>query len=148
VGLWIERRSRGYNLYGVEYSSLKSLWQALTSSGQEQRGERRRESRLPAHGLARIHWDVEGEGKRTEEVNLLGFSEHGCSFRTAEPLAIGQRILVEGAHGMFVAVVRHSAPDGHEYIIGTEVLSRDGQPLERTDSTPSAAAEVGPDRET
>jgi hypothetical protein len=119
--------------YRVDYTSLKNLWQAVANCRREQREEERRhESRLPAHGIACIYWEVEGGSWRSEKVSLLGISKHGCSFRSGEPLALDQKILIEGGTtlGAIEAVVRHSEPDGHEYIIGTKILCRDGKPLE------------------
>lgn len=136
--------------YRVDYTSLKNLWQAVANFRREQREEeRRRESRLPAHGIACIYWEVEGGSWRSEKVSLLGISEHGCSFRTREALALDQKILIEGGKtlGAIEAVVRHSEPDGHEYIIGTKILSRDGKPLEPTNQTQPAVTEPAADHE-
>ena len=41
----------------------------------------------------------------------------------------------------FRAVVRHTEPDGHEFIIGVEVLSGNGDPPEPSDSTDPAVAD-------
>jgi hypothetical protein len=87
------------------------------------RVERRRESRLPAHAAASIRWDVDGECERIEAVNLLESSERGLSFRSREPLAAGQKILVEIEQQKFEAVVRHTAPDGQAFITGAEITS-------------------------
>jgi hypothetical protein len=134
----------------VDYKSLKNLWQVVASFGRGETGgrrdERRRESRLPAHGLALIHWEAAGEGRRTETVSLLGFSEHGCSFRTSQSLALDLKILVQATDEAFTAVeavVRHSAPEGDEFIVGAEIVSRGGEALERNSPADTAMAEPG-----
>lgn len=116
--------------YSVGYKSLKNLWHAVTSFRREQKEERRRESRLPAHGLTRIRWEDERQGSRTEMASLLGTSEHGCSFRTPERFAINQKILVEAIdEGTAVdAVVRHCESDGSEYIVGAEFIGGESAP--------------------
>ncbi len=129
----------------MEHTSLKNLWHAVARFRREQPEERRRESRLPAHGLVRIYWEVEGKTRREDRVSLLGISEHGCSFRTGEALVQDQKIFVDGANealAPFEAVVRHVEPDGREYIVGAEIISRDGKPLEQTERNQLAAAEL------
>jgi hypothetical protein len=132
----------------VGYESLKNLWQVVASFGRGlpggRRNERRRESRLPAHGLALIHWEVAGEERRTETVSLLGCSEHGCSFRTSESLAPDLKILVQPTDEAFQtqqAIVRHSAPDGDEFLVGAEILPRDGESAERASPADTAMAQ-------
>jgi hypothetical protein len=111
-----------------------------------ERLERRSESRLPAHGPARIHWRVEGEGVRGNAVDLLGISSRGLSFRSYRSLALEQKILVQPDGQEFEAVVRHSAPDGREFIIGAAILSGERKVLELTAPTDSAADQVIADR--
>jgi hypothetical protein len=119
----------------VEYS-FKHLWQTLARFQvcNLRRVERRRDSRLPAHGNARIHWDADGACVRSEVVSLLGASERGFSFRSTEPFAPGQKMLIEVDQQEFEVVVRHSAPDGREFIIGAEIAS--------TRPSPAGAATV------
>jgi hypothetical protein len=126
--------------HSVEQASLKNLWQAVAKFRRDQREERyreerRRESRLPAHGLARVHWDAEGVGKHIDVVGLLGISDSGCSFRTSQQLAPHQQIIIEGTQTALEpveAIVRHSTPYGHEYIVGAEIISRDGKAIEQS----------------
>jgi hypothetical protein len=42
---------------------------------------------------------------------------------------------------VFEAVVRHSAPDGDEYMVGAEIISRVEKPLERTEEPKPAVTE-------
>jgi hypothetical protein len=113
---------RAYN--GGVVHSLKRLWSALARlpGCKVRRVERRRETRLPAHGSARIRWDVKGT-EHCEVVSLLGVSARGFSFRTAQPLSPEQKILVEVEEQEFEAVIRHNAPEGQEFIIGAQILS-------------------------
>jgi hypothetical protein len=122
---------------------MKSLWQTLAGfrAHAPEHVERRGESRLPAHGLAHIRWEVAGRGEREDAINLVGVSSRGFSFRTSQDLALGQKILVHAEEQEFRAVVRHTEPDGHEFIIGVEVLSGNGDPPEPSDSTDPAVAD-------
>jgi hypothetical protein len=119
---------------------MKSLLQTLAGFRlrKPERLERRSETRLPAHGLAYIRWEVDGEGALRDAVNMLGVSSWGLSFRTARDFALGQKIRVQLEEQEFHAVVRYSAPDGCEFIIGVEIHSRDEEPLE-------PAAPTGPE---
>jgi hypothetical protein len=57
-------------------------------------------------------------------------------------MAPQQRILVESEGGQFEAVVRHSEPDGIEYVIGAEMALAEGGRFEPATETDLAAEQA------
>ena len=144
----------------MDHESVRGLWEVVASFGRGMRVERRSETRLPAHGVViirqnveEIRWAKRSKGMTVSEpviaeiATLLDISTHGFSFRVARPLALEQKFLA-GPEGdeCFEAVVRHVEPDGEEYIIGAEFLSRDEQSEQRGRGG-QAVAEVAADHD-
>ena len=78
--------------------------------------------RLPAHGPLALVRQTDG-GDRSEQVDLIGMSEHGLSFRTVSQLAISETVRVtDQSAASFEAIVRHCRPDADGFTVGVEVV--------------------------
>ena len=101
---------------------LKDSWGGLTSwlgGSKRSADERRTESRLPGHGLARVRWADASGAIRTAETHLINVSTNGFEVRAPENIEIGAEIEIRGPRGWNASgVVLHSRPDCDEYLVG------------------------------
>lgn len=104
--------------------------------------ERRRDSRLPAHGPVTLVRQIDGSQRR-ERVDLIGMSEHGLSFRSVSQLAMNETVrITDQSSAGYEAIVRHCRPDADAYTVGVQVVR---VLPDDSDSAPAAADGPLPD---